>query len=68
VYQQFILALKINIFTEFIVSLFFVIKGGVLLTDVKANNPWIEPVQIVVTAFILPMLYFGRTAVSFCAS
>ncbi|GAB5593629.1 hypothetical protein Unana1_08529 [Umbelopsis nana] len=64
VYQQFILVLKINIFTEFLVSLFFVIKGGSLVTGIKVSMSWIEAVQIGVTALILPMLYFGRTAVS----
>ncbi|KAM3578879.1 hypothetical protein VKS41_008672 [Umbelopsis sp. WA50703] len=64
-FQRFVLLLKINIFTEFIVSLFFVIKGGSsLLGDTAASTPWMEGVQIIVTALMLPMLYFARTAVS----
>jgi hypothetical protein len=63
-FQRFVLLLKINIFTEFIVSLFFVIKGGSsLLGDTAASTPWMEGVQIIVTALMLPMLYFARTAV-----
>ncbi|KAG2185511.1 hypothetical protein INT44_002304, partial [Umbelopsis vinacea] len=64
VYQQFLLVLKIDIFTEFIVSLFFVIKGGIATDGVKSTTPWIEYVQVGVTALILPMLIAARVAVS----
>jgi hypothetical protein len=64
VYQQFLLVLKIDIFTEFIVSLFFVIKGGIVTDGVKSTTPWIEYVQVGVTALILPMLIAARIAVS----
>ncbi|KAG2183454.1 hypothetical protein INT43_006460 [Umbelopsis isabellina] len=67
-FQRFVLLLKINIFTEFIVSLFFVIKGGSsLLGPTTASTSWqrwMEAVQIVVTALMIPMLYFARSAVS----
>ena len=64
VYQQFLLVLKIDIFTEFMVSLFFVIKRSTVTNDIKLSSPWIEWVQIAVTALILPMLIGARFAVS----
>ncbi|KAH8549191.1 hypothetical protein BGW37DRAFT_124133 [Umbelopsis sp. PMI_123] len=60
VYQQFLLVVKIDIFTEFLVSLFFVIKGGILTNGTNVSLTWIELVQIAVTALILPMLIAGR--------
>lgn len=64
VYQQFLLVLKIDIFTEFMVSLFFVIKRSTVTDDLKLSSPWIEWVQIAVTVLILPMLIGARFAVS----
>jgi hypothetical protein len=64
VYQQFLLVVKIDIFTEFLVSLFFVIKGGILTNGTNVSLTWIELVQIAVTALILPMLIAGRYSVS----
>lgn len=67
-FQQFVLLLKINIFTEFIVSLFFVIKGGSSLLGNNITSTallrWMEAVQIVVTTLMIPMLYLARSAVS----
>ncbi|CAO3694853.1 unnamed protein product [Umbelopsis ramanniana] len=62
VYQQFLLVLKIDIFTEFMVSLFFVIKRSTVTDDLKLSSPWIEWVQIAVTVLILPMLIGARFA------
>lgn len=59
-FQFFVLALKIDIFTEFLVSLFYVIQFGLKLDSVK----WEVGIQVAVTILILPMLYFARTAVS----
>jgi hypothetical protein len=65
VYQQFLLVLKIDIFTEFMVSLFFVIKRSTVTDNLKLSSPWIQWVQIAVTILILPMLIGARFAVSY---
>ncbi|KAI8140879.1 hypothetical protein BJV82DRAFT_621462 [Fennellomyces sp. T-0311] len=57
-FQFFVLALKIDVFTEFLVSLFYVIQFGTKVEGVV----WETGIQIVVTILILPMLYFARTA------
>lgn len=58
VFQFFVLCLKIDIFTEFLVSLFYLIQFAV-----KENkSQWDTWIQLVVTILILPMLYFARTA------
>lgn len=58
-FQFFVLGLKIDIFVEFLVSLFYVIQFG-MTSDIVT---WESGIQIVVTILILPMLYFARTAV-----
>lgn len=58
-FQFFVLGLKIDIFMEFLVSLFYVIQFG-MTSDIVT---WESGIQIVVTILILPMLYFARTAV-----
>ncbi|KAI8889469.1 hypothetical protein K501DRAFT_170893 [Backusella circina FSU 941] len=58
IFQFFVLCLKIEIFTEFIVSLFYLIQYAVR----EAGSQWNTWVQLVVTIFMLPMLYFARTA------
>ncbi|KAI9322195.1 hypothetical protein BX666DRAFT_2057229 [Dichotomocladium elegans] len=57
-FQFFVLALKIDVFTEFLVSLFYVIQFGMKSESVF----WETAIQIIVTILILPMLYFARTA------
>ncbi|SAL95511.1 hypothetical protein [Absidia glauca] len=60
VFQYFVLCLKIDIFVEFLVSVFyliqFVIKSG--------EMDWHSWVFLVVTVLMLPNLYLGRLAVS----
>ncbi|KAG0766638.1 hypothetical protein G6F57_001069 [Rhizopus arrhizus] len=62
VFQFFVLCLKVNIFTEFLVSLFYLIQfarqNGVE-EAIKEPDTWL---QLVVTIFLLPFLYFARTA------
>jgi hypothetical protein len=60
IFQFFVLCLKIEIFTEFIVSLFYLIQYAVR----EAGSQWNTWVQLTVTVLMLPMLYFARTAVS----
>ncbi|KAI9266894.1 hypothetical protein BDA99DRAFT_579292 [Phascolomyces articulosus] len=57
-FQFFVLGLKIDVFTQFLVSLFYVIQFGTKAEGVV----WETGIQIVVTILILPMLYFARTA------
>jgi hypothetical protein len=59
VFQFFVLALKIDIFTGFMVSIFYLIQFAM-----KQGVSWESIVQVVVTVLILPFLYFARTAVS----
>jgi hypothetical protein len=60
--QFFVLALKIDIFIEFLVSVFYLIQFALK----SGFSSWYAYVFIVITILILPMLYFGRAAVSFC--
>lgn len=60
-FQFFVLSLKINIFTGFLVSLFYLIQFALKKDH---DNLWKTVIQVIVTAIILPMLYFARTAVS----
>lgn len=59
IFQFFALSIKVDIFTEFLVSFFYLIQFA--LNDGKSN--WDTWVQLVVTVLLLPMLYFARTAV-----
>lgn len=57
--QFFVLALKIDIFIEFLVSVFYLIqfalkRGGL--------HQWTTFVLVIITILILPFLYFGRSA------
>lgn len=57
--QFFVLTLKINIFTHFIVSLFYLIQFAL-----KTNGRgWETAVQIIVTILIPPALWFARDVV-----
>lgn len=58
--QLFVLALKIDIFIEFLVSVFYLIQFA--LKD--GFSSWYTYVFVVITILMLPMLYFGRAAVS----
>ncbi|KAI9478408.1 MAG: hypothetical protein EXX96DRAFT_570764 [Benjaminiella poitrasii] len=58
--QFFVLALKIDIFIEFLVSVFYLIQFALK----SGFNSWTTIVFIVITLLILPMLYFGRVAVA----
>ncbi|KAI8977061.1 hypothetical protein BDF20DRAFT_872744 [Mycotypha africana] len=58
VFQFFVLALKIDIFTEFLVSIFYLIQFAIKMN----GSEWITWVQLAVTILMLPMLYFARTA------
>ncbi|KAK4521185.1 threonine deaminase [Mucor velutinosus] len=58
IFQFFVLALKIDIFTEFLISIFYLIQFAV-----KENGTqWDTWIQLAVTILMLPMLYFARTA------
>ncbi|RCH78127.1 hypothetical protein CU098_004883, partial [Rhizopus stolonifer] len=57
-FQFFVLALKVNIFTGFMVSLFYLIQFALKQSDSKWNI-WF---QLVCTILMLPFLYFARTA------
>ncbi|KAL0096945.1 hypothetical protein J3Q64DRAFT_1710298 [Phycomyces blakesleeanus] len=62
-FQFFVLALKIDIFIEFLVSLFYIIQRS--LADSRSDEGSLEGAtwfQIVCTILMLPMLYFARTA------
>lgn len=58
IFQFFVLTLKIDIFIEFLVSLFYLVQFA--LDD---GFYWDGYIQLVVTILILPLLYFGRMAV-----
>ncbi|KAI9276863.1 hypothetical protein BDA99DRAFT_430266, partial [Phascolomyces articulosus] len=60
VFQLFVLTLKIDIFVEFLVSIFYVTQ---LATD-NGGFEWQTWIQLVITVMILPMLYFAREAVA----
>ncbi|KAH8553000.1 hypothetical protein BGW37DRAFT_487998 [Umbelopsis sp. PMI_123] len=59
IFQFFVLALKIDIFLEFMVSLFYIIQFGL-----RSGITWETGIQLVVTILLLPMLYFSRMACS----
>lgn len=56
--QFFVLALKIDIFIEFLVSVFYFIQFAL-----DAGFQWDTWVMLIVTIFMLPVLYFGRMTV-----
>ncbi|KAI7864337.1 hypothetical protein BDF14DRAFT_1835325 [Spinellus fusiger] len=56
-FQFFVLALKIDIFTQFMVSIFYLIQFAA-----NRGFEWRTVIQIVVTVVMLPMFYFARTA------
>ncbi|KAI8059396.1 uncharacterized protein B0P05DRAFT_599780 [Gilbertella persicaria] len=58
--QFFVLALKINIFTEFLVSVFYLIQFALK----SGFSSWTSYVFVVITILILPLLCFGRNAIS----
>lgn len=58
-FQFFVLALKVDIFTEFLVSMFYLIQFALKETGGVKWDTWI---QLVATILMLPMLYFARTA------
>ncbi|CAO3634061.1 unnamed protein product [Cunninghamella blakesleeana] len=57
IFQFFVLSLKIDVFTQFLVSIFYVVQYA-LQYGVK----WETAIQIAITVLVLPMLYFARTA------
>ncbi|KAI9495108.1 hypothetical protein BDB00DRAFT_882586 [Zychaea mexicana] len=59
IFQFFVLALKIDIFIEFLVSCFYFIQFAI-----ESGFDWDTWIQLVVTVLILPMLYFGRMTVA----
>lgn len=59
--QFFVLALKIDIFIEFLVSVFYLIQFALK----QGFRSWLMFVFVIITILMLPMLYFGRYAVSF---
>ncbi|ORX55024.1 hypothetical protein DM01DRAFT_1407075 [Hesseltinella vesiculosa] len=56
-FQFFVLSLKVDIFTGFLVSIFYLIQFAL-----KQGIMWESGIQLVVTILMLPMLYFARTA------
>ncbi|KAI7864808.1 hypothetical protein BDF14DRAFT_1830709 [Spinellus fusiger] len=64
-FQFFVLSLKINIFIEFLVSVFYIIQRCISETQRGQSLQSIQPatwLQIACTAVTLPMLYFARHA------
>ncbi|CAO3608723.1 unnamed protein product [Mucor hiemalis] len=59
IFQFFVLSIKVDIFTEFLVSLFYLIQFFSVPSNEKNWNTW---VQLVIAILLLPMLYFARTA------
>ncbi|CAO3676129.1 unnamed protein product [Rhizopus stolonifer] len=59
IFQFFVLSLKIQIFTGFFVSLFYLIQFALKQSH---DNLWKAIIQIVVTVLIIPLLYFARIA------
>ncbi|ORX59441.1 hypothetical protein DM01DRAFT_1317515 [Hesseltinella vesiculosa] len=57
IFQFFVLALKIDIFTQFLVSVFYVIQYVI-----KLGVQWEIGIQLAITILMLPMLYFARIA------
>ncbi|KAI8968409.1 hypothetical protein BDF20DRAFT_916938 [Mycotypha africana] len=58
IFQFFVLSLKIDIFAQFMVSVFYLIQFA-LKQDVIM---WETVIQFIVTILLIPMLYFGRIA------
>ncbi|CEP13731.1 hypothetical protein [Parasitella parasitica] len=58
--QLFVLALKIDIFIEFLVSVFYLIQFALK----SGFSSWTTYVFVVITILMLPMLYFGRASVA----
>ncbi|KAI8364557.1 hypothetical protein BD560DRAFT_402750 [Blakeslea trispora] len=58
--QFYVLAVKINIFTEFIVSVFYLLQYALK----SGFNTWKTFVFVIITILILPMLVFGRNAIA----
>ncbi|KAI7892379.1 uncharacterized protein EV154DRAFT_418738 [Mucor mucedo] len=56
-FQFFVLALKIDFFTGFMVSIFYLIQFAM-----KKGIMWETIVQVIVTVCMIPMLFFGRSA------
>ncbi|KAI8384753.1 uncharacterized protein BYT42DRAFT_492758 [Radiomyces spectabilis] len=59
-FQFFVLSLKIDVFTGFLVSLFSVCY--LIHVAIKQGLMWESVIELIVTVLILPMLYFARTA------
>lgn len=59
-FQFFVLALKIDIFIEFLVSVFYLIQFALK----SGYNTWTTYVFTIITILMLPMLYFGRSSVT----
>ncbi|KAG2181162.1 hypothetical protein INT43_008744, partial [Umbelopsis isabellina] len=59
-FQFFVLALKIDFFLEFIVSLFYCIQSILSLTEQQSGITVETGIQLAVTICMSPMLYFGR--------
>ncbi|KAI8072805.1 hypothetical protein BC940DRAFT_291677 [Gongronella butleri] len=57
IFQFFVLALKIDIFTQFLVSVFYLIQYAI-----KLGIQWETGIQLAITLLMLPMFYFARTA------
>ena len=58
IFQFFVLALKIDVFIEFLVSLFYFIQFAI-----EDFQRWDGYVILIVTILILPALYFARATV-----
>lgn len=58
IFQFFVLALKIDVFIEFLVSLFYFIQFAI-----EDFSRWDGYIILIVTILILPALYFARTTV-----
>ncbi|KAI8136799.1 hypothetical protein BJV82DRAFT_385199 [Fennellomyces sp. T-0311] len=59
IFQFFVLALKIDVFIEFLVSLFYFIQFAI-----ESGFHWDTWVQLIIMILILPALYFGRMTVA----
>ncbi|CDH50353.1 hypothetical protein RO3G_11563 [Lichtheimia corymbifera JMRC:FSU:9682] len=59
IFQFFVLALKIDVFIEFLVSLFYFIQFAI-----EDFSRWDGYIILIVTILILPALYFARTTVA----
>ncbi|CAO3628546.1 unnamed protein product [Cunninghamella echinulata] len=57
IFQFFVLSLKIDVFTQFLVSVFYVVQYAI-----ENGIRWETGIQLAITVLVLPMLYFARTA------